>query len=177
MGYDIFDQLTSTILIYTIVLILNAKKEADYKRAWILFGIAAGIGLMVKITIMFLVFSFAAGLLLTKNRTFFKTKQLWLGAFIALMIFSPYIVWQVLHGVPILEYWGNYANKVFEAGILEYILMEVVIMNPLGLPLLIGGLYYLLFHILARKDGRVHVVNATGFGGCPSRRADGVGQI
>ena len=149
--YDIFDQLTSAILIYTIVLILNANEQAEYKRAWILFGIAAGVGLMVKITIMFLVFAFAVGLLLTKNRKFYKTKYLWFGAFTALLIFSPYIVWQALHGFPILEYWGNYASRIFEAGIFEYILMEIVMMNPLCLPLLIGGVYYLLHNKNGRK--------------------------
>ena len=150
--YDIFDQLTSAIFIYTIVLILNAKEESEYKRAWILFGIAAGIGLMVKISIMFLAFSFVMALLLTKNRAFFKTKHLWRGALIALLIFSPYIVWQIQHGGLILEYWVNYASyKVFRASPLEFILMETVVMNPLSLPLWIGGLCYLLFHKKGRK--------------------------
>ena len=155
LTYDIFDQLASAILIYTIVLIWNAKEPAQYKRAWILFGIAAGIGLMVKITILFLAFSFVAGLLLTKNRTFFKTKQLWLSALIALLIFSPYIVWQALHGGPILEYWGNYAEfKVFDASSIEFILMDIILMNPLSLPLWIGGMCYLLLN----KSGRTYSI-------------------
>jgi len=117
-----------------------------------LFGVASGVGLMVKITLMFLAFSFVTGLLLTKNRAFFKTKYLWYGAAIALLIFSPYIVWQIQQGGLILEYWGNYAAfKAFRASPLELIIMEIIMMNPVALPLWLGGLYYLLLNKTGRK--------------------------
>jgi len=55
----------------------------------------------------------------------------------------------------ILEYWTNYAAyQVYLANPLELLIMEIVVMNPLSLPLWLGGLYYLLFH----KNGKKYAV-------------------
>ena len=65
--YDAFDKLCWTLMLYIMVLFL---KTADNKY-WIFFGIVAGLGLMTKITILFLVFGILSALILTGDRKCF----------------------------------------------------------------------------------------------------------
>ncbi len=141
--YDCFDQLLSALLIYVLVWILTEKKRP---QLWLLFGVVVGIGLMTKISMLFLGFSLIVALLLTKERKYFTTKWIWLAGLIALGFLLPYLWWQASHHWIILEYWGNYAQgKAFKANPIEFLLMEMIVLNPLSLPLWLGGLYYLLF--------------------------------
>ena len=55
--YDSFDRLWWTLALYVMVLLL----KTDDKKYWIILGIVAGIGLMTKISILFLGFGIVAG--------------------------------------------------------------------------------------------------------------------
>jgi 4-amino-4-deoxy-L-arabinose transferase-like glycosyltransferase len=55
--YDAFDKLCWTLMLYVVAMLL---KTAD-KKYWIYFGVVAGVGLMTKITIVFLVFGILSG--------------------------------------------------------------------------------------------------------------------
>jgi len=65
---------------------------------------------------------------------------------IALAIISPYLVWQASNDFPVVEYTANYSGgKTFQATPVEFLLQQVLTMNPLALPLWLGGLYFLFF--------------------------------
>lgn len=141
--YDCFDQLMSAIFIYSL---MDALKEERPSKRWLIIGGIAGVGLMVKISLMFLVFSFMAGLLLTSARSYYASKWPWAGAGIALVLCVPYGIWQAIHGFPIVEYWGNYAKNIsYHAGPLEFIWMQIVALNYVNLPVLLAGLGFCLF--------------------------------
>jgi hypothetical protein len=141
-SYDCFDQLVSTIFIF---LLISMWKQEDNPKAWIAIGVVAGIGLMVKISFMFLVFSLIVALLLTHRRKVFSSKWIWLGGIVALLLLLPYIVWQATHGAFILEYWTEYAKyKVYKTSPISYLITQIVMLNPLNFPLWIAGLWFLL---------------------------------
>jgi hypothetical protein len=145
--YDCFDQLLSVIVFYVILRILDEENP----RLWLVFGLVAGIGLMVKLSMLFLGFSLVLALLLTRNRKYFASRWLWLGGLVALAIVSPFIIWEIKHNWPIVEYWKIYgAYKTYHASFPEFIVMQILTMQPLTLPLWLAGLYWLLFS----KDGR-----------------------
>ena len=109
-------------------------------------GAVIGIGLQTKLTIAFYVLALLAGLLLSASRKLLFNRWLVFGGLIALAIISPYLVWQAGHGFPVVEYTANYSSgKTFQATPMEFLLQQVITMNPLALPLWLGGLCLLLF--------------------------------
>jgi len=145
--YDTFDKLCWTLLLYVMLLLL---KTGD-KKYWIFFGIVAGVGLMTKITILYLGFGLLLALAITDNRKHFLSWQLWIGGVIAFLIFSPYILWQIKEGLPALEYYKNYAlGKTWPATPAEFIKNQAVVMNLLAFPVWLSGIYYFIFN----KEGK-----------------------
>jgi hypothetical protein len=139
---DPFDQLFWVLAIYVVLLML--KREDP--RLWLLFGLVAGIGLLTKVTMLYLGLALVIGLLLTPNRRYLLSKWLWLGGLIALALFSPYIIWQVLHGWPTLEFWRIYsAGKTYPVTPPEFLVQQIMTLHPLTLPLWLAGLAYFFF--------------------------------
>ena len=145
--YDAFDKLCWTLMLYIMVLLLKTED----KKYWIYFGIAAGFGLLTKITALYLGFGICLALLLTRQRKYFLSWQLWAGGIIALLIFSPYILWQIKEGFPSFEYYKNYAmGKTWPTTPAEFIKNQVVILNILAFPVWLLGIYYFIFD----KEGK-----------------------
>jgi len=146
--YDAFDKLLWTLLLYVTVLLL----KTDNRNYWIIFGAIAGLGLLTKITILFPCFGILVALLLTKERRHFLSWQLWAGAFLAILIGSPYVIWQIKHGLPALEYYENYAElKTWPIRWYEFVPIQIVVMNPLAFGVWLSGIYYFLFNREGRK--------------------------
>ncbi len=146
--YDAFDKLCWTLMLYMMVLLLKTED----KKYWIYFGIVAGFGLMTKITTLYLGFGICLALLLTKERKYFLNWHLWVGGMIALLIFSPYILWQIKEGLPALEYYRNYATgKTWQTTPAEFIKNQVVVMNVLAFPVWLSGIYYFIFNTKGKR--------------------------
>lgn len=154
-AYDTFDKLCWVALLYTTVLLLLT----DDKKYWLYFGIVAGVGLLCKISILWLGFGIITAMAVTKERKHFLSWQLWAGGAIALLIFSPYIIWQIIHGFPSLEFYQNYGGKVTQFSALGFIMNNTYTMNPLSCPVWLSGLYYFLLN----KEGRRYKIFGIAF--------------
>jgi 4-amino-4-deoxy-L-arabinose transferase-like glycosyltransferase len=146
ISMDAFDQLFWVSAAYILILIL----KPDQPRLWLLFGLIAGLGVLTKITILYFGFAVFAALLLTSSRRHLLTPWPWLGGAIALVFLLPYVYWQITHGWPTLEFWADYGERVDPASPIEFLVEQVLTMQPLTLPLRLAGLYYYLFS----RDGR-----------------------
>ena len=147
-SYDTFDKLFWALILYVLILLLKSENE----RYWVYFGLAAGVGLLTKITIGFLGFGIILGLVLTKNRKYLVRRKFWMGAALAFLIFLPYLIWQVRNGFPTLEFYANYASgKTYPVTPLQFILDQFVSLNPLAAPVWLLGLFYVLFHEQGRR--------------------------
>lgn len=144
---DVFDQLCWVLCAYFLVRIL----KRDEPKTWLWFGLAAGLGLEVKVTILYFAAAMIVGLLLTPARKHFKSKYLWLGGGIALLLALPYLAWQVLHGFPTLEFWREYAaGKTYPVTPVQFLWQQVLTLGISSVPLWIAGLY----HTLVDREGR-----------------------
>jgi hypothetical protein len=128
-------------------------------RYWIWFGILVGVGMETKYGIAFFVVAVVLGMILTPERRFLLTKQFWIGAVIAFVIFLPNLIWLVRHDWPFLELMHNIrqGHRDVVRGPIAFVLDQVQILNPVLFPLWLGGLIWLLlgrFRIL----GIVYVV-------------------
>ena len=142
-----FDILLWAIAFYLIILI---NKE-DHTKLWILLGIVLGLGLMNKISFLWLCSGFFAGLLLTDKRKLLLTKQPWITAGIAFIIFLPYLIWNATHNWAHIEFIRN-AQMYKYSGITraDFVKWLFILMNPASTIIWLFGLYYLLYH----KDGK-----------------------
>ena len=139
---DAFDQLWWTLAALILMRLINHGQP----RLWLAFGLAAGVGMTTKVTMAFYCFALVVGLLLTPSRKLLFNRWLVFGGLIALVIFSPYIIWQVLHGFPPLDFWKFYAaSKTYPVTPLEFFGQQVQTINPLAVPLVLAGLYFLFF--------------------------------
>jgi hypothetical protein len=118
----------------------------DQSRLWLVFGVVAGIGLMNKISVGFLAFGVALGLLLTSQRSHLLRPWIWLGGAIALLIFLPHLLWQMQFDWPTLEFQANArAGKNLSLSAFEFASEQVLMANPVTLPLWLAGLGGMLF--------------------------------
>jgi hypothetical protein len=141
LSMDAFDQLFWVSATYVLLLIL----KRDRPRLWLLFGLIVGLGLLTKVTMLFFGFAVFFALLLTPARRHLRTPWPWLGGAIGFAFLLPYAFWQIEHGWPTLEFWGNYGGKVDPASPVEFLVEQIVTMHPLTLLIWLAGLYYYLF--------------------------------
>ena len=136
-----FDTLFWAIVLYLMVLILKYNKP----KVWILIGIAIGIGLMTKHTMVFLCFGLLVGLLATKDRKFLLTKWPWYAGGIALIIFLPNLLWEISNGWPTIEFLSKAKiNRMPAIDPLQFFLSQIYDLNPLLFLVLLVGIYHLL---------------------------------
>jgi len=146
-----FDILLSTLMFYTLIRIINTGNQ----KLWMITGLLFGLGLQNKLTFLFLGFGLAFGLILTKNRKYLKTKEIWIGAAIAFIILLPNIFWQVSNNFPTLEFMHNaaaYKNR--SMSLTEFSLNSINELNPGYTLFILTGLYFLFFN----KEGRTYSI-------------------
>lgn len=80
------------------LLIMARLLRTDDRRLWLVLGVAVGVGLETKYTVIALVIGLAAGTLLTPLRRHLATPWPWLAAGTALIIFLPNLAWQIADG-------------------------------------------------------------------------------
>jgi hypothetical protein len=136
---------TSEVVFWTSISLLFARLiRTENPRLWLLFGLVAGVGLQNKHSLVFFAFGLVAGLLFTPERRLLWSRWLALGGLAALVVFLPNIVWQAVHGWPTLEFLSNVKSSSKNVVLTpwEYFGQQVLIVNPILLPLWIGGLVF-----------------------------------
>ena len=141
-----FDILLWAVTFYLIILIV----KEDNRKLWIWLGIVLGLGLMNKIGFLWLGFGLFVGLLIT-DRNKLRTKQTWITAGIAFVLFLPFIIWNATHDWAHIEFIRNaqmYKYSEITRG--DFVTWIFILMNPASAIIWIMGLYYLFFN----KDGK-----------------------
>lgn len=137
-----FDHLLWALSAYILVLIL----KSDGIKLWVLFGIALGLGLQNKYSMIFFGLGFVVGLVLTANRKYLLSPKLWIAGFIAFLIFLPNLIWQIVNNWQTLEFMRNASlYKNLPLAPLEFLGSQIFEMHPFLFPVLLFGLFYYLF--------------------------------
>ncbi|HYM82463.1 MAG TPA: glycosyltransferase family 39 protein [Candidatus Limnocylindria bacterium] len=146
------------LLLWTLAgsLILRAL-DSGRPLHWASLGLIFGIGLLNKISMLWLGGGFLIALLLTSHRRVLRTPWPWLAGLLAAVMFAPHVLWQIQHGWPTLEFMTNAAARKMEPiAPLEFLLDQVLSMNPGNAPVWIAGIAFGLF-VRAGRRGRVLV--------------------
>jgi hypothetical protein len=143
-----FEILLWALALWVVVRLLDGGDP----RLWLAFGVVAGLGLLTKHSMAFLLAGLLAGLLLTSARRQLASRWPWLAALLALVIVSPHLAWQVRHGWPTLEFLANaQRTKNYPVTPLEFLGGQIVLQGPLAFPLWLAGLGFLLLAQAGRR--------------------------
>ncbi len=147
-----FDLLVWALVALLVVRIVKAGEARD----WWWLGLVLGLGLLVKISVLWLGFGLLVGLVATPERRWLWTRWPWLAGTVAFALFSPYLAWQIAHGWPTLEFIENATgSKMAPVSPLEFLLGQVEMVHPFTAPLWLGGLAFLF---VAREGRRFQVL-------------------
>ncbi len=91
-----YDLLFWALLLWLVVRILRTGD----RRLWIVVGVVAGIGLLNKDLVAFVMAAVAAGIGIAGPRRRLASPWPWLGAAVAAVLWAPYLFWQARHGWP-----------------------------------------------------------------------------
>lgn len=141
ISMDAFDQLFWVAAAYVLMLIL----KRDEPRLWLVFGLVAGLGLLTKLTMLSFGLAVFLAVLATPARRQLVSPWPWIGGTIALAFLLPYVYWNATHGWPTPGFWANYGEKIDEAAPLEFLVEQIVTMQPPTLPIWLTGLAFYLF--------------------------------
>jgi hypothetical protein len=126
--------------------------ETPEPRSWLLLGAVLGLGLLNKVSVLWLGAGLLVGLLLSPERRRLATPWPWTAGALAGALFAPHLLWQVANGWPTLEFIRNATReKMVEVAPLDFLAGQVESMHPLSLPLWLGGLAWLLFDPQGRR--------------------------
>lgn len=136
-----FDILFWTIILYLFVRILNGGDP----RLWIALGAAAGLGLLNKHLVVFLLFGIGAGLLLTARRRLLASKWPWLGGLVALLVWAPNLLWQIENDWPTIEMLQSLQDDNSGLGAaVEFVVLQLPFLSIVMVPLAVIGIRRML---------------------------------
>lgn len=137
-----FDMLFWTAAASIVIRLIKSGDAND----WLSLGIVLGLGALNKIDILWLGAGLGVGFLLTTQRSWLPTRWPWLAVLITLGLFSPYIVWNVTHDFAHLEFIRNATTQKYATLTPEsFAIGQILVENPVTLPLWIAGLFFSLF--------------------------------
>jgi 4-amino-4-deoxy-L-arabinose transferase-like glycosyltransferase len=140
------------------LLIARLLRTGD-QRWWLGVGAVAGVGLLNKYNVLFLLASLGIGLFAWGQRRLLQSRWLWAGSVLALVIWSPNLIWNAQHHWAAISMLHSLhrENSTLTASI-TFIPSQLIVVGPVLLPLWLGGLRRLLHHGFAKPLGFAYLV-------------------
>jgi hypothetical protein len=116
-------------------------------------AIGAGLGLLSKYSVVFYLVSLLPALLLTKQRTIFRTRHLYYALLLAFLIFLPNIIWQYINHFPVAFHMHELTSTQLQyVPPASFLLDQLLMFMPCCFIWVTGFLYLLL-----NRKGRPYI--------------------
>ncbi len=141
--YTSIDYLWVVLLAWALLRIANGGDA----RWWLGVGLAIGLGMMTRYTMVFWVAGVVAGVLATPLREHLRSPWLWAGVAASLLLFLPNAWWQWQHDFIYLDFARHLHERDVRIGRTDGFLLGQLKVgaSPFTLPLWIAGLAWLAF--------------------------------
>ncbi len=145
--YVSFDYLWGVTVTYLLVRLLNS----DDSRWWMPIGVVLGVGMETRYTMGFLALGLAGAVLLTDARRFLRSRWLWVGVALSILVFLPNLIWQMQHHFISLDFLSHLHARDLRQGRYRGFFSEQlwVCVNLATAPLTLFGLWFYLI----RQEG------------------------
>jgi hypothetical protein len=150
MSYHTYFSMNSLDIMFWLVAAhaLLGAAESGRLRWWLLLGLALGLGLLNKTSVLWLCAGVGAAILLSGQlRRQFRTPGPFAAAALAIALFSPFIIWNALHGWPHIEFMRN-ATEGKYASLTRgrFLIDQFLAMNPFTYLVSCTGLVWCMTH-------------------------------
>jgi hypothetical protein len=142
-----FDILFWSLILYAFLRYINTDKPVYL----ILVGVAFGFGFLNKYMVIFLAAGLAIGVLPTSYRRLWISKYSWLAILIALLLLLPNIIWQYIHGFPVLHHMKELKETQLVNVKRMNIILDQILMLTISALVWVAGLIWLLRSGYAKK--------------------------
>jgi len=150
-AFDVFFWAAITFLVLRVL-------RTENERWWLAIGVVTGIGLLNKYNVAFLVFAMAVGLIGSGRARMLASRYLWVGAAIALALWSPNLIWNAHHGWAALAMLHSLHQENSSLGAsIGFAPAQLIVVGPVLLPCWFGGLRRLLGHSFGRPLGLAYI--------------------
>lgn len=138
MQYVSFDYLAWVACSYFFILLCRSRDP----RWWLAIGACIGLGMLTKYSMLVCAFAIAASVLFTDLRTQLRSKWLWFGVAISLLIFLPNLIWQFQNDFISLDFLRHIHARDVRIGRTKNFLPDQLELTLFTLPLAILGLCF-----------------------------------
>jgi hypothetical protein len=146
MQYVAFDYLAWVACSYFFIRLCRSRDP----RWWLAIGACVGLGMLTKYSMVVCAFAIAMGTLFTDLRADLRSKWLWLGVAVSLLIFLPNLIWQIQNDFVSLDFLRHIHDRDVRIGRTKNFLPDQLKLTLFTFPLAIVGLWF----YLASKAGR-----------------------
>ncbi len=151
-AFSLFQPVFLDIFFWTVALYFLLRYiNTEHRKYLILFGVSVGFGLLNKYNILFLVMAVLVVLPFTRYRKLFRAREFYLAVFVSFIILLPNLIWQLRHGMPVLEHMVELKRtQLNQMGTATFLSEQLLMVFPATL-LALPGLIYLLFGSIMQK--------------------------
>lgn len=139
----VFDQLWWVLSAWFLAKFIRTHKPG-YLYLW---AAASGLGMLTKYTMAFYTLSLLIGLLISGHKKVFLNRHFWLACGLGLLIFSPNLIWQIIHHFPVLQHMQELRETQLEYISPVNFLTGQLLTHGTGALVFLPGLVFLLFTI------------------------------
>ena len=140
-----YDCLGSLLWVTALYGVVKALKENNPRWA-ILTGVCIGIGMLNKVTVILLPLVLVISLLLVPQRSWFRSKWLWIAGGIIIPFVIPFLVWQFHQDWYFLDFVTKYTSEMsYKYTLAAFLWNQVIPNNVFVFPVWFMALILLLF--------------------------------
>jgi hypothetical protein len=137
------------------LLVRAMRSEPQRWAPWIATGVVTGLALEIKVLAALVLGCCLLGVAVCGPRRRLRSRRLWVAVVIAVLLAAPNLIWQVTHGIPMLDVAANIAaggstSSTPRAALVPSVLLDV---GPVVSIVLVVGLVGLLRSGRRRTDG------------------------
>ena len=134
------------------VLATPPENQQQARKAWLWFGVFAGLGLENKPSMAFFLAALLVALLINPARRILFTRNAAMGVGVMLALAAPYVLWNATHQWAMLDFLHEgirqHKNVALPPG--AFLKAQLDMLNPLACVLWISGLVWLLYADVTR---------------------------